>query len=70
MSGSLFDDEAAQFTVVVNREGQHSLWPESVEIPDGWVTIFGPALRQQCLDYVERSWVDMRPESLIKTMGR
>jgi MbtH protein len=30
---------------------------------------FGQAARQDCLDYIEKSWVDMRPVSLIKAMA-
>jgi MbtH protein len=29
----------------------------------------GPADRQSCLDYVETNWTDMRPQSLIDSMG-
>jgi|HubBroStandDraft_6_1064221.scaffolds.fasta_scaffold2622081_2 hypothetical protein len=29
---------------------------------------FGEAGRQECLDYIEENWTDMRPKSLIKAM--
>ncbi|MEV0676356.1 MbtH family protein [Actinosynnema sp. NPDC050436] len=59
-----FDDEAGTFLVLVNDEGQHSLWPEFAEVPSGWNTAHGPDTRQACLDYVEREWTDLRPRSL------
>ena len=64
-----FEDNDAQYLVVVNDEGQHSLWPVFVDVPQGWNVVFGAASRQECLDYTEKSWVDMRPKSLIKAMA-
>ncbi|KQH75246.1 protein mbtH [Mycobacterium gordonae] len=64
-----FDDDAGLFRVVVNAEDQHSLWPVVVEVPAGWQTVFGAATRAECLDYVERSWSDMRPRSLREAMS-
>lgn len=68
MGGSPFDDETATFIVLVNDEGQHSLWPEFAGVPRGWSTVFGPASHEDCLAYVERSWTDMRPRSLVDEM--
>jgi MbtH protein len=64
-----FEDPDATYVVLVNDEGQHSLWPVLVDVPDGWRIIFGEAGRQECLDFVEGSWSDMRPKSLIEAMG-
>jgi MbtH protein len=64
-----FDDVARLFSVVVNDEGQHSLWPVAVEVPAGWRKIWGEATRAECLDYVERAWTDMRPASLREPIG-
>ncbi|WP_226362207.1 MbtH family protein [Pseudonocardia sp. ICBG1142] len=58
-----FDDPDATFIVLVNDEEQHSLWPERLRTPDGWRQTFGPASRQDCLDYVEQNWTDIRPLS-------
>ncbi|MFE4670261.1 MbtH family protein [Streptomyces sp. NPDC056716] len=60
-----FDNENGTFLVLVNDEGQHSLWPVFAEIPQGWTTAFGEASRAECLEYVERHWTDLRPKSLI-----
>jgi MbtH protein len=65
-----FENEGGQFCVLVNDEGQHSLWPGFVEVPAGWTSSFGPDTRQACIDYVERHWTDMRPRSLIDAMKR
>jgi MbtH protein len=56
------------YLVLTNEEGQHSLWPVFADVPDGWEVIFGEAGRQDCLDFIEKNWTDMRPNSLIKAM--
>ena len=68
MSGNLFDDAEGSFLVLTNAEGQHSLWPQAIAVPEGWTVVFGSAPRQDCLDYVEANWTDMRPKSLIEAM--
>jgi uncharacterized protein YbdZ (MbtH family) len=60
---SLLDDPDIDFVVVVNDEEQHSLWPASVAVPEGWTVSYGPAARDDCLGYVRVSWTDMRPVS-------
>jgi MbtH protein len=69
MSTNPFDDDTIHHLVVVNDEGQHSLWPAFAAVPQGWVIVHGPELRAECLAYVERNWTDMRPKSLIEAMG-
>ncbi|MDH2423775.1 MbtH family protein [Sphaerisporangium sp. TRM90804] len=63
-----FEDPDGTFLVLVNDEGQHSLWPAFADVPDGWHAKFGPGPRQEALDYVEANWTDMRPKSLITAM--
>ena len=63
-----FDDTEGRFLVLVNDEGQHSLWPSFAEVPAGWRTVSGPADRQAALDYVEQNWTDLRVKSLIAAM--
>ncbi|NBH06988.1 MbtH family protein [Amycolatopsis sp. SID8362] len=63
-----FEDPDGTYLVLVNAENQHSLWPESAEVPAGWTVAFGPSGRQECLDHVEANWTDMRPKSLADAM--
>jgi MbtH protein len=63
-----FDDEDGTFLVLVNDEGQHSLWPVFADVPAGWKVVFGEDGRKACLDYIEENWTDMRPKSLIEQM--
>jgi MbtH protein len=63
-----FEAHDGSFYVLVNDEGQYSLWPVSVEVPAGWNRAHGPGPLQACRDYVETHWTDMRPISLIRAM--
>ncbi|RKT54237.1 MbtH family protein [Saccharothrix australiensis] len=56
-----FDDDNAEYVVLVNDARQHSLWPATMTVPGGWSRVFGPAERAECLDHVERNWTDIRP---------
>jgi MbtH protein len=63
-----FEDPDGSYLVLVNDEGQHSLWPSSADVPAGWTVAKPESDRQSCLDYVEEHWTDMRPKSLIAAM--
>ncbi|WP_435975658.1 MbtH family protein [Streptomyces sp. Qhu_M48] len=63
-----FDDESAVFLVLVNDEGQHSLWPRFAGVPAGWTRTFGPDSRAACLRHIEETWTDMRPRSLVAAL--
>ena len=69
MSTNPFDDESGEFYVLVNDEGQHSLWPTFSPVPEGWLTVFGAESRESCLEYVETHWTDIRPKSLREAMA-
>lgn len=60
-----FENEDGRYLVLVNAENQHSLWPAAIAIPAGWTPVQGEDTRQACLDYVEASWTDLRPASLV-----
>ena len=63
-----FDDDEATFVVLRNGEGQYSLWPKFAKTPPGWVIVLPPSSRQACLEYIEKTWTDLRPLSLIADM--
>ncbi|MCX5401965.1 MbtH family protein [Streptomyces sp. NBC_00102] len=64
MSTNPFDDPEGRFLVLVNDEGQHSLWPSFADVPGGWVIAHEESTREACLEYVETNWTDLRPRSL------
>lgn len=65
-----FDDPDGVFLVLVNGEGQHSLWPAFAAVPAGWEIVCDRDTRDACLAYIETNWTDMRPRSLIEAMER
>jgi uncharacterized protein YbdZ (MbtH family) len=63
-----FEDDDGEFVVLVNDEGQHSLWPSFREVPAGWCPVGPKGKRHECLEWIEANWTDMRPKSLIQAM--
>jgi MbtH protein len=66
MMNNPFENPDGTFLVLVNDEGQHSLWPAFAEVPAGWTVALGENDRHTCLAYVEEHWTDMRPLSLVR----
>ena len=63
-----FEDEEAEYLVLVNDEGQYSLWPAFLAITLGWTATGPRGLRQVCLAWIRENWTDMRPLSLVRQM--
>ncbi|MGB3444310.1 MAG: MbtH family NRPS accessory protein [Actinophytocola sp.] len=55
-----------RFTVVINHEEQYSIWPDGRELPGGWRAAGMTGTEQECVDYIDEVWTDMRPLSLRK----
>jgi len=65
MSTSCFDREDETFIVLINHEEQYSIWPQWKAVPGGWSAVDGiVGDKQTVLEFVEKTWVDMRPKSL------
>lgn len=64
-----FDDEDAEFLVLVNDEEQYSLWPSFHEIPEGWTAVGPSGARSACLEWIDANWTDLRPKSLRDAMA-
>ncbi len=59
-----FENDEMDYLVLINAEGQHSLWPAFRQVPAGWELIGPRGPRQLCLDWIESHWADMRPKSV------
>ena len=64
MSTNPFEDETADYRVLRNEEDQYSLWPVFAAVPAGWQVVLERAGRAECLDYINRTWTDLRPASV------
>jgi MbtH protein len=59
-----FDDENATYLVLLNQEGQYSLWPALIDVPNGWSVVHPADTRNACFDFINSNWTDMRPTCL------
>ncbi len=62
-------DSNRAYKVVVNPEGQYSIWPEGKDNPPGWDDGGKSGPKEECLAFIEEVWTDMRPLSLRKRMS-
>ncbi|MGN7893395.1 MbtH family protein [Bacillus sp. 22475] len=58
-----FENDNYTYKVLINEEGQYSLWPAFLDVPIGWNVVYEEASRQSCLEYVEYNWKDLDPKS-------
>jgi nonribosomal peptide synthetase DhbF len=61
-------DPNIDFSILVNRDGQHSLW-STEDVPDGWQRVGPTGNRNKCLEYINTNWRDMRPIPLQNAMA-
>jgi len=62
------EKDSAIYKVVVNHEEQYSIWPVERANPPGWNEVGKAGPKEECLEYIESVWTDMRPLSLRKRM--
>ncbi len=60
--------DVRSYCVVLNDEGQYSIWLAGREAPAGWHQVGVTGSKAQCLAHIEAVWVDMRPLSLRDVM--
>jgi len=63
MKSQALDDNMI-YKVVMNAEEQYSIWPADRENALGWNDAGKTGTKQECLDYIQEVWTDMRPLSL------
>jgi MbtH protein len=63
-------EDNMHYNVVVNHEGQYSIWPAGRENPVGWTNDGKSGSKAECLGYIKEVWTDMRPLSLKKSMEK
>jgi MbtH protein len=63
-------ERTTNYKVVVNHEGQYSIWPAERENPAGWKDGGRSGSKAECLAYVKEVWTDMRPLTLRTNMDK
>jgi len=64
------NNQNSSFHVVINSEEQYSVWPHSRELPEGWSVVETLSSKDECLDYIEQVWTDIRPKSLRDQLAK
>lgn len=67
-SGKSEPRNQTDYTVVVNHEGQYSLWPSHKDLPLGWKAVAHTGTKEDCLTYIRQVWTDMKPLSIRKEL--
>lgn len=55
------DDETTLYRVVLNQDGQYSVWPGHLPVPLGWQEEGRTGTKEACLAHIATVWSDMRP---------
>lgn len=58
------DSPDTAFQVVVNDEGQYSVWFADRQPPSGWTAEGHTGTKAECLEHIAEVWTDMRPKSV------
>lgn len=61
-------EDTFDYTVVVNREEQYSIWPAHRDLPLGWTAVNFTGTKQACLDYIDSVWTEQIPSSVRKAI--
>jgi MbtH protein len=62
-------EDRTQYRVVINHEEQYSIWTAEKPNPPGWTDVGKSGTKDECLDYIEQVWTDMRPLSVRKHLA-
>ena len=58
-------EREAVYKVVVDHEGQHSIWPADRENPLGWTDVGQRGTEPECLEYIKKVGTSKEPEHLV-----
>lgn len=49
------DEDKRVFAVVMNPQGQYSIWPLNIKLPLGWSNVGKTGPRDACLDHIGKA---------------
>ncbi|QQK77680.1 MbtH family protein [Salicibibacter cibarius] len=56
------ENEDEQYRVLMNQNGQYSIWRIDLPVPDGWTIVFEQNYNA-CLEYIDTHWKELyRPD--------
>ncbi|MGB3205432.1 MAG: MbtH family protein [Crinalium sp.] len=64
------DEYTTIYKVVVNHEEQYSIWLADQDNPLGWQDTGFSGTKTECLEYIKKVWLDMKPLSLRNKQGQ
>jgi MbtH protein len=57
------------YKVVVNDEGQYSIWRVDMPNPLGWYDADKVGSKAECLAHIDKVWTDMTPRSVAAALA-
>ena len=61
MIGDEVVEDTTLYRVIVNNQGQYSIWPEENKPhPEGWTDVDKTGTKAECLAYIEEVWAQCR----------
>ena len=54
-------EDTTIYKVVINQDGQYSIWPADRENALGWTDVGKQGTKADCLEYINEVWTDRRP---------
>ncbi|CAH2559758.1 MULTISPECIES: MbtH family protein [Pseudomonadati] len=63
-------DKHETYICLINEEEQYSLWFAWKPIPHGWKQVRPKGSKEECLQYINQVWTDMKPKSLREKMDK
>jgi MbtH protein len=63
------DVDERRYEIVINDEGQYSMWLADRPVPEGWKPIGVGGTITECSAEIDNLWSDLRPQSLIRLMS-
>lgn len=57
-------DRSSSKYIVINHEEQYTVWRSGIKLPSGWREIGRTGTKEDCLNYIEEVWTDMKPSGL------
>ena len=64
---NLIDQAGEKYRILVNGDGQYSLWPIFRDVPASWSIIGPTGERESCLEWIGANWME---RSLTSDHGR